>query len=75
MDSGTVCMWLETDDFSSGQAVPISYAVQGEDNEWLVQFRSDGEIRIIVGGYLQRMDFTIPPRTETEAEIRKVQNR
>ena len=67
-------MWLETDDFGSGHTAPMSYAVQDEDNEWLVEFRNDNVIRIIVGGGGGRVDFMTPPRTETEAEIRKVRN-
>ena len=74
MDSGTVCMWLETDGFRMDRAALMSYAVEEENKEWLIEFRrdedEDEEIRITFGGEQRRVDFTIPPGTETE----KVQN-
>ena len=75
MDSGTVCMWLETDDFTNYKfaTAPMSYnAVEGQDNEWLVQFWRYDEISIAIRNI--RANFAIPGWRKTEG-IRKVQSR
>ena len=49
MKEGTACMWLETAEFSSGEPSPLSYAVNGQNNEWLL-FLNTRTVRVIVGG-------------------------
>ena len=77
MESGTVCMWLETDDFTNDEyaAAPMSYNARpgdGNDNEWLVQFRRYDEIWIAVRN--RRANFAIPGWSQTRG-IRKVRSR
>ena len=50
MKEGTACMWLETAEFNSGEPSPLSYAVNGQSNEWLMLFLNTRTVTIIVGG-------------------------
>ena len=50
MKEGTACMWLETAEFNSGEPSPLSYAVNGQNNEWLMLFLNTRTVRIIVRG-------------------------
>ena len=47
MNDGTLCLWLESEDFT--RSVPISYSVNEENHEWLIHFDSR-HISIFLGG-------------------------
>ena len=71
LTEGTVCMWLETADFNSRLASPMSYAVPAQANEWLMELVNSQTILITLRGSFATRS-VIPGWAAGVAEVRKV---
>ena len=64
-------MWLETADFNSDLASPMSYAVPAQNNEWLMELVTSQTISITLQGSFQTRT-VIPEWAAGATEVRKV---
>ena len=49
LSQGTACMWLDSAKFDSPRTAPVSYAVWGNSNEWLIQLQTQHTISVHFG--------------------------
>ena len=72
MEEGTACMWLEMAEFNRGQSTPLSYAVNDENNEWVVWFTDTETLQTVVGGNTVNTPADIPLWSQRSGDFGKV---